>query len=70
MVATATIVPGSAADVLFVHTGASDYSDATDVENLGEAPPVWWTTVWWTTVWCWPLASRSGLTLLSPLVLL
>ena len=40
MAAAAGIVPGSAADILFIHTGAPDYSVAADVENLGADPPV------------------------------
>jgi hypothetical protein len=40
MAAAAGIVPGSAADILFIHTGAPDCSVAADVENLGADPPV------------------------------
>ena len=40
MAAAAAIVPRSAADFAFIHTGAPDYSVAADVENLGEDPPV------------------------------
>ena len=40
MAAAAAVGPGSAADVIFMHTGAPDYSVAADVENLGEDPPV------------------------------
>lgn len=36
----AAVVPGSAADFLFTHTGAPDYSVAADVEGLGEDPLV------------------------------
>ena len=40
LAAAAAIVPGSAADFVFIHTGAHDYSVAVDVENLGKDPPV------------------------------
>ena len=36
----AAVVPGSAADFLFTHPGAPDYSVAADVEGLGEDPLV------------------------------
>ena len=40
MAAAAAVGPGSAADGIFMHTGAPDYSVAADVENLGEDPPI------------------------------